>query len=368
MESKYLIIVPAETARGGIMNYYKILRKEFPENFVYIYRGSRNYPYREGFFKSKIRILADYKQCAKMLRTGEFRILQTTTSFSTGALIRDSIYLFLARKYSVKSIVFFHGGDNKLFPIIQRNWLALFRNIYFKTDAIIDLSKKNIEWFRNNGYKGKLFLETTAVEKELLSANDENEFDKEKEKNCSDTHLLFLARIEKTKGIYEALEAYSIVKRTRRVKMSIVGDGLELNNVKEYVVSRKIEDVTFHGHLVDQEKERIFKDADIYIFPSYFEGMPTSVLEAMAFGLPVITTNVGGLSDFFQNGINGYMTDSKDPSIYAELITKVMDNSVLRNHIARTNSRYARQHFRSDLVAKRVENIFADVVYSSKMK
>jgi len=359
-----MILVPAETARGGIMNYYKVLRKEFPETFVYLIRGSRNYPYREGYFKRKIRLFLDYQHCAKKLKSGDFVVLQTTTSFSTGALIRDSVYLFLARKYNVKTIVFFHGGDNKLFPVIEKNWLFLFKCFFFKTDAIIDLSRKNIEWFRSKGYKGKLFLEMTAVDKELLSEKDESQFKLKLEKGSPVTHLLFLARIEKTKGIYEAIEAYTIVKNKRKVKISIVGDGLELENLKEYVSRRNIADVKFHGHLVDHEKAEIFKEADIYIFPSYYEGMPTSVLEAMSFGLPVITSAVGGLPDFFINNLHGYITGSKDPAVYAELIMKIMDDNELKKKMSLNNFRYARQHFKSDLVGKRVKDIFNDVVSS----
>lgn len=363
--TKYLILVPAETARGGVMNYYKILRKDLPESFVYVFRGSRNYPYREGFFRRKIRLLSDYIQCAKLLKSGKFSVLQTTTSFSTGALIRDSVYIFLAKQYNVKSIVFFHGGDNKLFPVIEKNWLFLFRSIYFKADAMIDLSKKNIDWFKCKGYKGKLFLETTAVDKELLSETDENSLNLKHKKNSPVTHLLFLARIEKTKGIYEAIDAFAIVKKNREVKISIVGDGLELDNIKEYVSKRNITDVTFHGHLVDHEKAEIFKEADIYIFPSYYEGMPTSVLEAMSFGLPVVTSAVGGLPDFFINDLHGYITGSKDPAVYAELIMKIMDDNELKKKMSLNNFRYARQHFKSDLVGKRVKEIFNDVVSSS---
>lgn len=358
---KFLILVPAETARGGIMNYYKVLRNELPETFVYLFRGSRNYPYSEGFFRRIIRLYSDYRICKQLLKTGEFSILQTTTSFSTGALIRDSVCLFLARNYNVKSIVFFHGGNSKLFLIIEKYWLLLFRIIYFKADAIIDLSQNNIDWFSSHNYKGKLFLETTVVDKELIFNYDENKLKQKLEKACQVIHLLFLARIEKTKGIYEAIEAFAIVKKNREVKISIVGDGLELDNVKEYVSKRNITDVTFHGHLVDHAKAEIFKEADIYIFPSYYEGMPTSVLEAMSFGLPVITSAVGGLPDFFINDLHGYITRSKDPAAYAELIMKIMDDNELKKKMSLNNFHYARQHFKSDLVGKRVKEIFNDV-------
>lgn len=361
LKDKCLILVPAETARGGVMNYYKILRKELPEEILYLIRGSRNYPYREGFFRRKVRLFQDYLSCAKYLRTGEFGVLKTTTSFSSGALIRDSVYLLLARRYNVKSIVFFHGGDNSLFSVIEKRWFNLFKSVYFKADAIIDLSKKNIEWFKRKGYKGKLFLETTAVEKELLSEVNEETLKTKINSNRPATHLLFLARIEKDKGIYEAVDAYALVKGHKNIKLTVVGDGLELNKVKEYVSGKGITDIEFLGHKESREKAVIFNDADIYIFPSYYEGMPTSVLEAMAFGLPVVTSAVGGLPDFFENEVHGYITEMKNPETYADLIIKLIDNKELCKSIALNNYNYAQHNFLSDHVAKSIDKIIKEV-------
>lgn len=83
------------------------------------------------------------------------------------------------------------------------------------------------------------------------------------------------------------------------LKLTIVED--ELFETKQYVVKNDIPDVVFTGRLNGDALIDKFKNADLYLFPSYYgKGMPTSVLEAMAFGLPIFTRNVGGLPDFLR--------------------------------------------------------------------
>ncbi len=75
----------------------------------------------------------------------------------------------------------------------------------------------------------------------------------------------------------------------------------------------------FLGHVSGAAKTQAFRAADIYLFTSLAEGMPNSVLEAMAFGLPIVTRPVGGIRDFFEDGRMGYATDSLDSGDYTEL-------------------------------------------------
>ncbi len=86
--------------------------------------------------------------------------------------------------------------------------------------------------------------------------------------------------------------------------------------------------------------------------------MPTSVLEAMAFGLPVITRPVGGLKDFFINGEHGFMTESKDPEIIAGLIEKIIPDKGLWKRISINVHEYAKERFMASMVAKRLEDIY----------
>jgi len=115
-------------------------------------------------------------------------------------------------------------------------------------------------------------------------------------------NILYLGNISRTKGVWEVIEAYRILcnkLKPKNLKCSMAGDGKELEALKKYVNTHNL-NIDFPGYVKDKKKADVFKNSHIYVFPSFHgEGMPTSVLEAMAFGLPVITTRVGGLPDFF---------------------------------------------------------------------
>jgi glycosyltransferase involved in cell wall biosynthesis len=198
------------------------------------------------------------------------------------------------------------------------------------------------------------------VDKELVKNISEESVTK-KYAQMADRHLslLYLARIEKTKGIYIALQAYVILKqRYPDLSMTIAGNGLELANIKTEIEKNNIKDVLVKGHIDKDEIANAFTTSSVYIFPSYREGMPTSVLEAMAFGLPIITRQVGGLKDFFTNEKMGYITESLDPSDFAEIIDQLLQNPGKMKDIAQYNYIYAREHFISDIVVKRIESIY----------
>lgn len=86
--------------------------------------------------------------------------------------------------------------------------------------------------------------------------------------------------------------------------------------------------------------------------------MPTSVLEAMAFGLPIITRPVGGLSDFFENEKMGYLVQSLNPNDFAEKIIYLFDNQDSIEEIGEYNYIYAKKHFYASNVALKMESIF----------
>lgn len=86
--------------------------------------------------------------------------------------------------------------------------------------------------------------------------------------------------------------------------------------------------------------------------------MPSSVLEAMAYGLPVITRPVGGLVDFFEPGRMGYLTDSSDPQVLAALLEQLARDPPLRQEIAQYNHAFAGRNFAASVVAERLAEIY----------
>ena len=171
-------------------------------------------------------------------------------------------------------------------------------------------------------------------------------------------NILFLSRIEKAKGVFEAVQTYNLLyEKYPYLKMRIVGDGSALPELKQYVKDNNIEGITFTGGLSGQTVIEEYKNADFFFFPSHGEGMPTVVLEAMAFGLPVVTRAVGGLNDFFEDGKMGRMTDSKEPEDFVKLIEPFLQEKELTKRTSVYNHFYAKEHFLASKVAKQIEDI-----------
>lgn len=362
---KILILTPGPNARGGITGYYQTLRKYFLLQIEYFERGSRNWPDQESSFTTFIRIFKDALNFYKKIRTKDYALVQTTTSFSQYSLLRDGLFILIAKLYRLNVIVFFHGGDESYSNRVEKGYLPLFRFTYFKADAIIDLSQRNIDRLRRWHYSKPIFLETTVVDDALIK-NIDIEFIHNKYNSLDrEINILFLARVEIPKGIYEAIDAFTILKTKHpNYIFTLAGDGKELENVKEYIKINNIRDVIIKGFVEGEEKIKTYRKADLYILPSYFEGMPTTVIEAMAFGLPVVTRSVGGIPDFFINGTNGFMTESKDPVVFADYIESITGNKELIQEMAVNNYHYSRKRFLSDIVVRRIEKIFTDVIKS----
>jgi len=347
---------------GGVASYYKLMKDKFKEDVKYFIVGSRIE--HESIYHTAIRFMKDNWEFYLKLKKNDYDIIHLNPSLNFKGIFRDAIFLLIAKSFHRKVLIMFHGWNEKFEKLLEGYFLFLFKMVYFKSDAVIVLSSDFKDKIKKWGYKGDVFLGSTSVNDDLLIDSDED-YIKTKFRADKETFvILFLSRIEKDKGIYEAVDAFKIIKnRFNFVKMIIAGDGSETADVYNYVSEGKAYDIEFLGYVSGNFKKQVFMSSDIYILPTtHGEGMPISVLEAMAFGLPVITRSVGGLKDFFEDGKMGYITESKDPKVFAELIEKLILNKSLQQEISIYNNRYAKEHFLASKVAERIENIYKEIV------
>jgi glycosyltransferase involved in cell wall biosynthesis len=103
-------------------------------------------------------------------------------------------------------------------------------------------------------------------------------------------------------------------------------------------------------------------ESDIYILPTWGEGMPASVLEAMAFGLPVITRPVGGIVDFFETPKMGYLIESKSENDFYEAIFQLLNDKDRLTEISIYNHQYALSHFAASKVAGSLESVLKNII------
>lgn len=339
---KILINTPCFKYLGGVANHYLGLRDYWTQNVRYNTVGKRSLVSGSGKYWLPYDILKFLLQ----LLIFHPHIVVLNPSIGKTALQRDFIFLCIAHSLGFKVAVFIHGFNLEIAKTINTRWIAKHLN---KSILVFVLAKQYKDKLREWGVHVPIELATTKVDDNLVA-----KFNVSKRLGKIN-NILFLARIVKAKGIYESIDTYQILKRRYPyLTLTIVGDGEELSSVYSYVRHHDIEDVKITGALKGKELIQEFLKADLYLFLSYSEGMPTSVLEAMAFGLPVITRKVGGLEDFFNDKM-GYISDSYDPKAFADAIVPYIERSELTRNASMYNASYAREHFLASKVAKDIE-------------
>jgi len=356
---KVLILVPAEMVHtpGGIKNYYQVIKDYFSLPVFYSYRGARKWPERGNLFFECLRLLKDYISFFNNVIVKNIQIVHINTSLASRSVFRDLIFAIYAKILRKKCIVFFHGWSNEAEELMKYKYKWLFKLYLKKTDALITLSQKSKNTLKSMGYKKNIYLETTLVDDKLL-----NEFiiNKKLQKSYNIITILFLARIEKEKGIFDTIEACDLlIQQGYSIRLLIAGSGRAEKEVLEKIKNK--ESIEFLGYVSGKDKSKTYIESDLYVLPSYTEGMPITVLEAMAFGLPVIVTPVGGLKDIIKEGVNGYFVQFGDSSMLAETIIKLIANINLMNKMALYNYNDAKKYYASSVV-KRIENIYMELL------
>lgn len=355
MKKKTLIVTPDIKLLGGVANHYLGLKYYWKKDVEYIYYGKRHgllipaallFPFDLLNFLRKI---VSQKQC----------VVIVNPSLRKYQLFRDGLYLIIAKMFKIEVVTFFHGWDSTFADKIEKKSF-LFNRIYNSSSFIYVLYSEYKKKLIKIGITSPILLTTTKVNDSLIKSVHIEKRDGHIK------NILFLSRIEKYKGIYEALETFELLqKKYQHLQLTIVGEGTELKNVRTYIKKKRLKNVSIRGALFGQELINTFKSSDLYIFPSYSEGMPTSVLEAMAFGLPVITSSVGGLNDFFEDGKMGARIQDLNPLSYQIAIEKLIKSKKKCKEIGSYNYKYAIENF---LASQVVEKMEADIdFYTSKI-
>ena len=357
---KVLIIHPEFENQGGVSGFFSAFKDKFNVDVKHFNIGKRIG--EKGPLAAIFRFFNDYLLFAKWLRSGKYNIAHINPSLDFKSVIRDGIFILLSKYYKLKVVVFFHGWDKLFERKMSQKRLRLFQYSYGQADAFVVLAtefkNKLLEW----NFKQLIFVETTAVNDNLIRHLD-IQTTVNKRMNDNVFKVLFLARIVKEKGIYEVIEAVRILSNKYScIELVIAGDGEELQRVKDYVITNNVSNIIFTGYITGVLKKKFFEESSVYCLPTYGEGCPVSILDAMAFGLPVITRPVGGIIDFFEQGKHGFLTESHEPSVFAHYLEKLYIDTRLYKDISLYNYQYAIDHFLASKVVRKLEKIYQEVL------
>lgn len=220
-----------------------------------------------------------------------------------------------------------HGFDNKRSHKIYKKSHTIFTVSKFFTDRVNEIVGKEV---------------AHSIRPMIPFTDDDivknREYVKKERYN-----LLFLGRIEKDKGIVELINALKAltVSQNYTISLKIVGGGNFLEGAKHLCRDLNIEEhVSFEGVVHDEEiKRRYYLEADAYILPTYHEGFPRTLYEAMIFGTPIITTFVGGIPALMRENENCMKIEPRSVVSIVEKVDKLLTDYTDKATFLCTNAR-----------------------------
>jgi glycosyltransferase involved in cell wall biosynthesis len=158
--------------------------------------------------------------------------------------------------------------------------------------------------------------------------------------------VLYVGQLIERKNVKTLIEAYSKLKDKLDVALLIVGDGIQKNELKNLCIEDNINDVFFVGFKQREELPQYYAMSDLFVLPSLQEVWGLVLNEAMASGLPVITTNkVGASVDLIKDGENGYVVESGNTEQLYEVTKKILSDPELEERMGEKSKRIIEKRF-----------------------
>jgi glycosyltransferase involved in cell wall biosynthesis len=171
--------------------------------------------------------------------------------------------------------------------------------------------------------------------------------------------FLFLGWLEEKKGIFELLDACLHLKDKLSFRLVIAGKGQAELKAQEFVKKNKLSEfVKFAGWVDGVELETLFKNSDVLVLPSWAEGLPNAMIEAMAAGLAVVVSSVGNIPSVLTDGKNGLLIPPKNVKALTKALHTIIDDPILLNSLAVNGHNLARESFSIDQGVRKLESIF----------
>jgi glycosyltransferase involved in cell wall biosynthesis len=359
--ARLLILGPSLKLYGGVSNYIRLLDKQIDKEkfeIKYLVIGKSESFWKNVFYP--LLILIQFVKLKKILKDFRPELIHLNPSLNTIAIFRDFLFLKSIKKEGFPVLLFIHGWQEN----IGKKFHSIFWKHYFRTrlemaNAIVILANKFKKDLVELGINAnKIYVSSTMVESEKFTSLYRT-FD-------PPYTLLFCSRIEKSKGVFQLLDASpKILNLFPRSTFIFIGGGKDLKKLKKKSKELGIENrVLFTGYISEEKKKMIFKTSHLFIFPSYHgEGFPTVILEAMAAGMPIITTPIAGLADAIENSREGLLLNNIPSAIEIDnKIIQLLEAPGKMQKMSEYNISKIKEKYDVEIVSKKIFDIYDDLL------
>jgi glycosyltransferase involved in cell wall biosynthesis len=316
-----LMTGPHREAVSGISTHLNLLMgSSLAEDFDLVHFQVGSEGRDEGAVARLLRLIVSPFALMATILFRHVDIVHLNTAMNPRAYWRDLAYLLVARMMRARVLYQVHGGAlPQAFFGGRRLLTALLRWSLGLPDVVVVLASVELEAYRAfvprrlvvalpNGIDCRPFARVPTV----------------RSRSDLPLRLVYIGRLAREKGLYELLQAVRLaVHLGVDARLIVAGEGAEADALHRYAVALGISSrVSFTGPVFGEAKVRLLGMADVAVLPSYAEGLPYALLEAMAAGIPVLATPVGAIPDVVSDGLHGYLVPARDPAAIAEAISR----------------------------------------------
>lgn len=354
---KVCMIVQNPMVKGGIaavVNGYRGSQLEKDYDIIYVES------YKDGSKITKfLKAIKGYFHFLKVLITDKPDLVHIHSSFGP-SFYRMIPFVYMASWVKVPIVNHIHGADfDKFYGDASNKKRKQIKRVYNKCEILIALS---LEWKER---LSKIVNEKKIRVIENYSILHMDAYIERLNRSCN-KQILFLGELGYRKGCYDIP---AVVQRVAQIipniEFVLCGAGTEKDEmalkklVEDYGVTKN---VTFPGWVRDNKKDKVLRDADLFFLPSYNEGMPMSVLDAMGYGLPIISTKVGGIPKIVHNTENGVCCNPGDVQTMADGIIELISDDTKRKYASTASIDIVKKGYSLEAHLKLLEAVYKEIL------
>ena len=307
-----LMAGPALEVQGGISSVEKLILQYMPKNVDMSFLGTME----DGSASHKLAVfLGALRKAKSMISAADVVHVHFSV---TGSTARKSVVAGMAKKIGRPLILHAHGSDYREFFERQRGWMKR-RILRFlgSADVFIALSES---W--KDFYADACGVERTKI----VVLSNPIVCGEIPERDSAGPVYLFLGIMDERKGAMDLVKAFATVsERVPDARLIMAGNG-DVESVRKLADDMGVGNSSeIHGWIDAEERNRLFRRANVFVLPSFREGVPMAMLESMAVGLPPIVTPVGGIPEVITDKKNGLLVEPGNVNEIAEAMIVLAD-------------------------------------------
>lgn len=312
------------------------------------------------YARKAVRFIGAYARTLWLLATRRYDLCYLAITCHGVGFLKDAPFVLLCKLFRRKVVI--HQHNKGMAKDVDRHIYSWLMPMVYRNTKVILLS-----W--------RLYSDIEKVVKRehvMICPNgilDTNINEPSAERHNDVPHILFLSNLIVSKGVVVLLDALKILKGRgiRFVCDFVGGETKELDDQKftEEIGARGLGDIAvYHGRKYGKDKEDFLRMADMFVFPTYYfnECFPLVILEAMMYGLPVISTDEGGIRDEVKDGINGFVVKPQDATALADAIGRFLDDKVMRQRMGAEGRRIFKERFTMECFENNIKRILIDSI------